>query len=103
MIKNIKINQTVINLKKGNTFELNVSVYPADAANKTLTYYSSNPEIAQVTNEGKIIANKNGTAIITVKTNDGSDITKKVAVNVSRTKVSCQFYKLGLMVNKNSD
>jgi uncharacterized protein YjdB len=100
MIKNIKINQTVINLKKGNTFELNVSVYPADAANKTLTYYSSNPEIAQVTNEGKIIANKNGTAIITVKTNDGSDITKKVAVNVSRTKVSCQFYKLGLMVNK---
>ncbi len=100
LIKDIKIGSTVINLKKGGTFDLNVTISPQNAANKTLTYYSSDPEIALVTSNGKIIANKNGTAIITVKTNDGSEIVKKVAVNVSRTKVSCQFHALGLMVNK---
>lgn len=100
LIQDIKINKSVINLKKGNTYDLNVLVYPYDAANKTLTYYSSDPSIAQITSEGKIIANKNGTAIITVKTNDGSDIAKKVGVNVSRTNINCQFYRLGLMVNK---
>jgi len=100
MVQDIVINNSVINLKKGNTFNMNVSVYPDDAYNKTLSYYSSDPEIAYVTKLGKIIAKKNGTAIITVKTNDGSEIVKKVAVNVSRTNVSCLFYELGLMVNK---
>lgn len=100
LIKDIRINKSVINLKKGNTYDLNVLVYPYDAANKTLTYYSSDSSIAQVTSNGRIIANKNGTAIITVKTNDGSDIVKKVAINVSRTNIKCQFYRLGLMVNK---
>ncbi len=100
LVQNLKINNNVINLKKGSSYNLNVIVYPDNAANKTLTYYSSNSEIATVTSTGKIVAHKNGTAIITIKTNDGSDITKKVAVNVSRTRVYCPFYALGLMVDK---
>ncbi len=100
LIQDIKINSMVINLKKGGIFNLNVDIYPDNAANKVLSYYSSDSEIAEVNSNGRIIAKRNGTAIITVKTNDGSGIVKKVAVNVSRTKVSCPFYELGLMVNK---
>ena len=100
LIQDVKINSMVINLKKGGIFNLNVAIYPDNAANKVLSYYSSDSEIAEVNSNGRIIAKRNGTAIITVKTNDGSGIVKKVAVNVSRTKVSCPFYELGLMVNK---
>ena len=38
--------------------------YISDAANKTLTYYSSNPEIAQVTNEGRLLPIKTGQLLL---------------------------------------
>ncbi|MGV2788103.1 hypothetical protein GNF98_20950 [Clostridium perfringens] len=51
---------------------LTATVAPANATNKAVTYSSSDPTIATVTNAGKVTAVAEGTATITVKTTDGN-------------------------------
>ena len=46
-------------------------IIPANAANKNTTWESSDPETVQVQNTALIIGHKNGTAIVTVTTEDG--------------------------------
>lgn len=80
-------------LNKGRTIELSkyVVVGPSTATKQTLTYTSSNKNVATVNSKGKItskgVYRKNGitydTAIITVSTNDGSNIQQTVTVTVT--------------------
>ena len=46
-------------------------IIPANAANKNTTWESSDPETVQVQNTALIIGHKNGTAVVTVTTEDG--------------------------------
>jgi hypothetical protein len=52
------------------------TVQPANATNKNVTWHSSSSAIATVDNNGLVTANAEGTADITVKTEDGNFITK---------------------------
>ena len=54
----------------GQTLKLTAEVAPSDAANKAVTWSSSNPSVAQVDQNGLVTAKGNGTAIITVTTRD---------------------------------
>lgn len=56
---------------KGNTARITATVLPANAADKALTYTSSDETVAAVDDAGKVTAQKEGTAIITVKTSNG--------------------------------
>ncbi len=54
------------------TGQLIATVSPADAADKTIVWSSSNASIATVDTKGKVTAKSNGTAVITAKTQNGA-------------------------------
>ena len=68
--------------KAGESMQLSATVNPANAMDKTVTWSSSNTAVATVDANGKVTAVGNGTAVITVTTNDGSK-TASVTVTVA--------------------
>ena len=73
--------------KAGETSQIKVTVTPADAANTKVTYKSSDTKVATVDANGKITAVANGTATITVTTEDGAKTaTVKVTVSIPEVK-----------------
>ena len=49
-VKGIILSQTALNLKPGLTETLTVTIFPSNAANKTVTWNSSDEEIVRVEN-----------------------------------------------------
>ncbi len=83
-----------ISLNKEETKTLVASIKDADSTYKKLEYKTSDESIANIDENGNIIAGKNdGTATITVSTCDGSYITKEVKVTVGDVIVP---YKINL-------
>ena len=73
--------------KAGETSQIKTTVTPADAANTKVTYKSSDTKVATVDANGKITAVANGTATITVTTEDGAKTaTVKVTVSIPEVK-----------------
>ena len=70
------------NLEVGATRQLNATIEPTNATNQKVTYESDNDAIAKVNTTGLVTAIGEGTAIITVKTADGSH-TDTATVNVT--------------------
>ncbi len=99
-VQEILINEDVITLKNGNTYDLQAEVYPSDADNQALSYRSSDENIAAVDPYGQIIALKNGSCVITIESNDVASLTKEVTVNVAASKIDCATESLPLMVSK---
>ena len=70
--------------KRGETVQLTATVTPDNAANKKVTWTSSDSKVATVDENGLVTAVANGTAIITVTTEDGGKTaTAKITVNIS--------------------
>ena len=99
--KNKVVNNNVINIKKVNgKAKLNVSVAPANADNKRVTYTSSNSKVATVNSKGLITAKKVGFTNVTVKSNDGNfKTTVKVTVGNTASKIVINSYKNIAKVN----
>ena len=83
-VTSITLNQTTATLKKGETLTLTATVAPSDAANKSVTWSSSNTSVATVSTSGVVTAIGEGTAVITVKTADGGK-TASCTVAVAHT------------------
>lgn len=66
-------------IKKGKTIELNSNVYPEKCV-YTLTYSSSDEEIAKVSADGKVTGLKAGNAVITVSSDNGK--TDEISITV---------------------
>ncbi len=81
-VENITVNKTEIELEPGKTDKITVIITPEDATDKTVTYSSSNPEVAEVTEDGTVIAKKDGETTVTVKAEDGSEKAVKIKVTV---------------------
>lgn len=98
----ITLRSTSINIKPGFKYSLTANFSPVDTTKQTLTYTSSNSAVASVSSTGMITGKKAGTATITVKTNDGSNITKTCKVVVSNPVTSVKLNKTSanLSVNK---
>ena len=75
-VTSVKINTTARTINKGATFQMAAWPQPTDASNKKVTWTSSNPAVATVSNTGLVKGIKAGTAVITVKTNDGGKTAK---------------------------
>ena len=72
---------------KNETYNLSATVTPSDAIDKSVTWSSSAPDIADVDANGKVTAKSAGEAIITVTTADeGYTGLGTVTVNVPNTK-----------------
>ncbi len=71
-VTSLTLDHAEIALVKGEEKALTATVQPADATDKTVTWLSSNADIAKVDNKGKVTAVKSGTATITAKAGEQS-------------------------------
>ena len=82
-VSSITLNQTSLTLtSKGQTASLTATVSPANAANKSLTWSSSDSSVVTVNANGTVTAVANGTADITATAADGSGVSAKCSVTV---------------------
>ena len=82
-VTSVSLNKTKLTLQEGKTETLTATVSPSNAANKAVTYKSSDETVAKVDANGKVTAVKAGTATITVTTADGNK-TATCAVTVEK-------------------
>ena len=80
-VTKLRMNKTSVDLLKGKTVQLKVTVTPSNATNKAVTWTSSNKKIATVTSNGLVKAVGTGTVTITAKAKDGSG--KKVTCRIN--------------------
>lgn len=73
-VSSVNISKPEIKLKQGEEEQLTATVLPLDASDKFVTWSSSNPNVAIVTPDGKVIAVKASSepVVITVRTNEGA-------------------------------
>lgn len=83
--KKLSVNKTTVNLTKGGTFTIKANKTPFNSKD-TVKFSSSNKKVATVSKKGKIVAKKNGTAYITVKSGNVSKKVKVVVKNKKATK-----------------
>ena len=82
-VSSITLNQTSLTMTlKGQTASLTATVTPDNAANKNITWSSSDSSVVTVVN-GTVTAVANGTADITATAADGSGVSAKCSVTVS--------------------
>ena len=80
-VTKLSMNKTSVDLIKGKTVQLKVTVTPGNATNKAVTWTSSNKRIATVTSNGLVKAVGTGTVTITARAKDGSG--KKVTCKIN--------------------
>ena len=68
----VSLNKTTALVLIGNTEQLTATTAPSNATNKTVSWSSSNPGVASVSDTGLVTGLTAGTAIVTVKTIDGN-------------------------------
>jgi uncharacterized repeat protein (TIGR02543 family) len=86
-VSGVRLDQTDLTLKPGASTTVVATVEPEDAANKNVTWKSSDDSIVTVDENGNITAVKEGTATVTVTTEDGEH-TATVKVTVSNDTVA---------------
>ena len=87
----ISLDQASITLTSaGQKATLTATVALSNATNKDVTWTSSNPAVATVSNMGVVTAVADGTAVITATTADGSNLSAQcnVTVNIDRVTIT---------------
>lgn len=94
-VTGVKLSSESLVLKVGQTSSLEAVVSPTDADNKNLSWQSSDSSVVTVDNGGNITALGEGTAVITVKTEDGgyTDSCQVNAVSGDGTSIDFSSYK----------
>ncbi|MCL2051342.1 MAG: Ig-like domain-containing protein [Lachnospiraceae bacterium] len=92
-VTGVSLNRSSLSLGGGATSQLVQTVAPGNAYNKTVTWSSSNSNVATVSASGLVTARAAGSATITVRTNDGGR-TATCAVTVLSVPVT------GISLNK---
>ena len=80
VVKKVKLSYTKTVVGIGRTFKLKATATPSNAANKKITWTSSNTKVATVNSKGKITAKGKGKATITVSAANGKSAKIKVTV-----------------------
>lgn len=78
---------------------LKAEISPSNAANKTIIWKSSNPNVAVVNTTGEITSISNGTTVITATTEDGQK-TATCTVTVDTTNTPSNIKVTGIVLNK---
>lgn len=74
LVSSITLSASTSTIQTGQQLQLSASVLPTNASNQTLSWSSSNPSVAAVTQTGLVTALKKGTTFISANATDGSDI-----------------------------
>lgn len=86
-VTGVSLNKTTLNLLVGTTSTLAADVNPANAADRKVSWSSSDPAVAAVDENGTVTAAAAGRATITVKTADGG-FTADCEVNVTEETIA---------------
>ncbi len=95
----IVLNKTKATLQKGKELQLKATVTPDGIVNKSVTWSTSDANVATVDQNGNVVAVKAGTATIQATTADGSELTVSCKITVPYT-IS---YKLNKGTNNSSN
>ena len=71
-VTGVTLSSSALDLTVGDSRQLRATVAPRNAANQKVTWSSSNANVASVSSSGRVTAKAKGTAVITVKTEDGN-------------------------------
>jgi len=82
-VTSVSLNTSTINWEVGKSASFKATVSPSNAANKKLKWTSSNPEVATVSQAGKLTAVSPGKTVITCSSTDGTNKTAKCTVTVA--------------------
>ncbi len=82
LVESIKVTISATSIAKNKTATAAAEVLPADAADKSVTWSSSNPSVATVSQDGVVTAVLAGTADIIATAKDGSGKSGKVTITV---------------------
>jgi len=98
-VTGVSLNKTSLSLAVGGSATLTATVAPSNATNKNVTWTSSDPTKATVTNGGVVRAVATGSTTITVKTADGN---KTATCAVTVTGGGSTIAVTGVTLNKSS-
>ena len=82
IITSLQLDRKAAVVIEADSLQLVATVLPEDAYNKTLNWYSDNPAVATVDDNGLVMAHSVGTATITAMTTDGSNLSASCVVTV---------------------
>ncbi|GHI00015.1 Ig-like domain-containing protein [Neobacillus kokaensis] len=96
----LKLSKSALNITKNQTVKVTAAITPADAANKTVLWKTSNTKAATVDANGNIKGIANGTAVITATAADNTKVFKKVTVKVATKTVKVTKTKVSVTAGK---
>ena len=82
-VAELTVSTSSVSIEEGKSTSVTTKIRPNDAANKTLTWKSSNDSVATVSN-GTISGKKPGSCQVTVSTTDGSGLSQIIGVTVTK-------------------
>jgi len=82
IITNLELSTTSVSVINEGTYQIEATITPNNATNKSLRYTSNNTSIATVSSTGLITGISGGETTVTVTTQDGSNISKTIDVIV---------------------
>ena len=82
-VAELTVSKSSVSIEEGKSTSVTTKIRPNDAANKKLSWKSSNTAIATVSN-GTISGKKPGSCQVTVSTTDGSGISQTIGVTVTK-------------------
>jgi uncharacterized protein YjdB len=93
-VASISLNMTDVTIARTQKVKLIVNVAPATASKKKVKWTSSNPRVASVSSSGVVTGKAGGTAVITCRALDGSNVAENCNVVVT------PIYPNGLKISK---
>lgn len=82
-VQSISLNASSVSMNTGKTKQLTATVSPNNATDNSVSWISSNINVATVNSSGLVTAKSEGTATITCRANDGSGVSATCQVTVS--------------------
>jgi len=97
-VASVSVNISNVALRVNQTVQIVATVLPTNAPNKTVTWSSSNTNVARVSNTGVITGVGNGNAIVTTRTQDGNKVaTVNVTVTTPVTNITLNISSVSLV------
>ena len=91
-VTSVSLNTNNVSLEVGGQYTLVAQINPTNATNKNVSWSSSNSSVVEVTDKGIITAKSEGTAVVTVTTEDGNKTATATVTVTKKTNTDDDIY-----------